>query len=737
MLRHRFRGRRGTAGRSRRRWPTCRSARPSARWCTQCWRPSTRWRRTWPPNCVTGAPSSSPAGSLPLTPDPGPGLLPVLQSRSGRWPTGISLRDDPVRDRLAELDFELPLAGGDRPVATCRCPVRPTPASRLGRLAPVLRRHLPPDDPLVDYPDRLAAPEFARLRCAATSPAAWTRCCGCPDRAIWSSTTRPTGSAIPTRAGPVRLGLPAAALAAAMMDAHYPLQALLYSVALHRFLRWRQPGYDPEQHLGGVLYLFVRGMCGPDTPMVDGRPCGVFGWRPPVGLVTDLSDLLDGRRPAGAAGRADRYAPTGRDRPSPSPPIDGGVRPTGLLRELQPGRGPRPRPTCTSRSGWPRWPMSRTSPCCWRWPWRSGRCAAGRCASTWPGGARRRRSTRPALARTGRPWLRRGAGQPAGRRGQAAAVGVRPALPGPVLAAGGAGAAPICWPGTAQPAAGGRPTRCWPPAWTGCSPTARRRASSGSPPRSPPPQWTTVLGGGPGTGKTTTVARVLALLLANRARRCGWRWPRRPARPRPGCRRRSRREARTLRRRSTGTTCPRWRRRPCTGCSAGVPGRGNRFRHDRDNRLPFDVVVVDETSMVSLTMMARLLEALRPDARLILVGDPDQLASVEAGAVLADLVAGLTSRAAATPGTARRPVRPARPAQTGRPIRPAASCCCARPGGSAARSPNWRPRSATATATRRVAVLNSGSATWSCRRRPTSGCATTWSRRPPRSVRRR
>jgi exodeoxyribonuclease V alpha subunit len=53
------------------------------------------------------------------------------------------------------------------------------------------------------------------------------------------------------------------------------------------------------------------------------------------------------------------------------------------------------------------------------------------------------------------------------------------------------------------------------------------------------------------------------------------------------------------------------------------------------------VIVVDETSMVSLTMMARLLEAVRPDARLILVGDPDQLASVEAGAVLADLVDGL------------------------------------------------------------------------------------------------
>jgi exodeoxyribonuclease V beta subunit len=80
-----------------------------------------------------------------------------------------------------------------------------------------------------------------------------------------------------------------------MGHSDYPLQALLYATVLHRFLRWRQPGYDPERHLGGVLYLYLRGMCGPDTPLVDGAPCGVFAWRPPVALVEDLSDLLDGR----------------------------------------------------------------------------------------------------------------------------------------------------------------------------------------------------------------------------------------------------------------------------------------------------------------------------------------------------------------------------------------------------------------------------------------------------------
>jgi exodeoxyribonuclease V alpha subunit len=70
------------------------------------------------------------------------------------------------------------------------------------------------------------------------------------------------------------------------------------------------------------------------------------------------------------------------------------------------------------------------------------------------------------------------------------------------------------------------------------------------------------------------------------------------------------------------------------------PGSHSRFAHHRGNRLPHDVVIVDETSMVSLSMMARLVEAVRPDARLILVGDPGQLTSIEAGVVLSDIVAG-------------------------------------------------------------------------------------------------
>jgi len=84
----------------------------------------------------------------------------------------------------------------------------------------------------------------------------------------------------------------------AMLHSDYPLQALLYCVVLHRFLRGRLRDYDPDRHLGGVLYLFLRGMCGPDTPVVDGHPAGVFGWQPPVTLITALSDLLDAGRVA-------------------------------------------------------------------------------------------------------------------------------------------------------------------------------------------------------------------------------------------------------------------------------------------------------------------------------------------------------------------------------------------------------------------------------------------------------
>ncbi|NHC47605.1 exodeoxyribonuclease V subunit alpha [Motilibacter aurantiacus] len=156
-------------------------------------------------------------------------------------------------------------------------------------------------------------------------------------------------------------------------------------------------------------------------------------------------------------------------------------------------------------------------------------------------------------------------------------------------------------------------------------------------------RWVTVIAGGPGTGKTTTVARVLALLQDLHRRPGTDGLALRVALAAPTGKAAARLEEAV---RAVGETFTGADRSAVAGLSASTLHRllgrrrdsRTRFRHDRANRLPFDVVVVDETSMVSLTMMARLLEALRPDARLVLVGDPDQLASVEAGAVLGDLV---------------------------------------------------------------------------------------------------
>ncbi|HYF73127.1 MAG TPA: exodeoxyribonuclease V subunit alpha [Nocardioides sp.] len=160
---------------------------------------------------------------------------------------------------------------------------------------------------------------------------------------------------------------------------------------------------------------------------------------------------------------------------------------------------------------------------------------------------------------------------------------------------------------------------------------------------------TSILTGGPGTGKTTTVARLLALL-ADQAAGRGSRLAIALAAPTGKAATRLQEavaaelaevaaswpEAPELVGRLEGLTLHRllgWRHDNAT-----------RFRHDRANRLKYDVVVVDESSMIELTMMGRLLEALRPDCRLVLVGDPQQLTSVGAGAVLSDLVAGYDGR---------------------------------------------------------------------------------------------
>jgi len=153
----------------------------------------------------------------------------------------------------------------------------------------------------------------------------------------------------------------------------------------------------------------------------------------------------------------------------------------------------------------------------------------------------------------------------------------------------------------------------------------------------------TVVAGGPGTGKTTTVARIVALLCEQAA--ASGSDPPLIALAAPTGKAATRlHEALTSEaaRMDVGEEI----RDQLLDLEASTihrllgwrAGSNSRFRHHRGQRLPHDVVIVDETSMVSLSLMARLIEALRADGRLVLVGDPGQLASIEAGAVLGDIV---------------------------------------------------------------------------------------------------
>lgn len=144
-----------------------------------------------------------------------------------------------------------------------------------------------------------------------------------------------------------------------------------------------------------------------------------------------------------------------------------------------------------------------------------------------------------------------------------------------------------------------------------------------------------VVSGGPGTGKTTTVVRILALLLGQHPQlRIGLAAPTGKAAARM-------QEAISAAKKALPLGDEVRARIPDAASTIhrllGARPGSNRFRHHRDMPLPLDALVVDEASMVDLALMAKLVAALPPSARLVILGDRDQLASVEAGAVLGDL----------------------------------------------------------------------------------------------------
>lgn len=214
-------------------------------------------------------------------------LMPVLRTPLFMGTSGIgTLADISPADRLAELDFELPLAGGEHPVRDI---------VTVNGIADLLRRHLSAEDPLYPYAEQLDKLDTQPLRGYLTgSIDSVLRLRDRVDADTPIDSTRYVIVDYKTNrlaSGDLTvMHFTRERMAREMLRSHYPLQALLYAVALHRYLRWRQPDYDPELHLGGVQYHFVRGMVGPETP----RGCGVFDWCPPSKLITDVSDLLAG-----------------------------------------------------------------------------------------------------------------------------------------------------------------------------------------------------------------------------------------------------------------------------------------------------------------------------------------------------------------------------------------------------------------------------------------------------------
>ena len=212
------------------------------------------------------------------------GIAAALQTPLGTVAGGISLKDVRRADRLDELSFELPLAGGERP----------TGSVAIDDIALLVERHLDPAGPLQGYAARLRSPGLEpRLRGYLTGSLDLVFRTGEGPGSKFFVADYKTNRLARSGEALTAWHYRSEALDAEMQQAHYPLQAILYSVALHRYLRWRMNGYRPEKHLGGVLYLFLRGMTGPECPVTDAGGCGVFAWSPPTELVTELSDLLD------------------------------------------------------------------------------------------------------------------------------------------------------------------------------------------------------------------------------------------------------------------------------------------------------------------------------------------------------------------------------------------------------------------------------------------------------------
>ena len=181
-------------------------------------------------------------------------------------------------DRLAEMEFEMsvPAIGGAVPI---------------GAIARVLRRYLTDGHPLRRYADRLEEMEASDFSGYLSGAIDLVARIGQPPK-YWVIDYKTNRLDFPGKTGSIWNYAPDR-MASAMINGDYVLQSILYQVALHRYLRFRIDDYEIERNLGGSLYLFLRGMIGPHTPVTDAGRFGVAHWPANPALIKDLSHLFD------------------------------------------------------------------------------------------------------------------------------------------------------------------------------------------------------------------------------------------------------------------------------------------------------------------------------------------------------------------------------------------------------------------------------------------------------------
>ena len=209
---------------------------------------------------------------------------------------GFRLADLPLEERLNEMNFDLPLAV---PHGASGANSPPPPRVRARGLARCFRDH-PGGVFGAAYARSLAGLEFASRGFLTGSIdlvfRQGERWWVLDWKSNWLGERDGTGAVV--ACGPAHYG--AEAMASLMAASHYPLQAHLYLVALHRYLRWRLPGYSPERHLGGYAYVFLRGVPGAEAAAArlaaaGGAVPGLLVEQPPLVRLLALDrQLMEG-----------------------------------------------------------------------------------------------------------------------------------------------------------------------------------------------------------------------------------------------------------------------------------------------------------------------------------------------------------------------------------------------------------------------------------------------------------